>query len=496
MSRNAVIVGGGLGGLATAARLQHDGWQVTVLEKNERVGGRCNVIRQDGFTFDMGPTLLLMPDVLRSLFASLGRELDDYLDLLRCHPNYRITFGDGSSVDITSDWDRMSPGLEAIEPGSTDALRRYLKDAGYKYRVSRERFVERNFRHLHEFATPTNLYYLLSTNTLTKLDKHVSDYFRDPRLALAFTFQTMYLGLAPRDAPSVYALLPYTEIEEGIWHPRGGMVKIAEALERVAIELGAVIETSANVSRIDAVGRRVRGVETEDGRFFPGDVVVTNADLPYAYANLVPSGRRGTFTDRKLRGLQYGSSAFLMYVGVDRSYPELVHHNAYLSADSEANFDAIFKGGVLPEDPSFYVGAAARTDPSMAPAGGDAIYVLVPAPALTGGVCWEREAEPFRERVLDKLEAVGLDDLRQHIVFERIFTPADFVRAYNTSHGNAFGISHGFWQVGYMRPANKARDLDNLYFVGASTVPGGGVPMVMLGSNLVAERVREDFGRA
>jgi phytoene desaturase len=491
VKKSAIVVGAGLGGLSTAIRLQHAGWQVKVLEKNSGVGGRCQTLRDDEFTFDAGPTLLLMPDVLRALFRSVGRELDDYLELMRCNPNYRLTFGDGTKLDLSSDTESMRAQLNGIEPGAADALSRYLKDAGYKYRIARDRFVERNFRSWVEFLTLQNLYFLIKTHTLRKLDSHVRRYFRDPRLALAFTFQTMYLGLAPADAPSIYSLLPYTEIAEGIWHPRGGMGQISVALLRLALELGIEIETDVEVTRVTSQGRCVTGVETADDRLLSAEIFVMNADVPYAYRSLLPADRTGR-SRKRLKRLNYGSSAFLLYLGLDHIYPELVHHNAYLSADPAANFDAIFRRRELPVDPSIYLCAASRTDPSMATAGKDALYILVPVPALNGNICWNREGSSFRDRVLNKLEASGLPDLRKHIVSEHRFTPEDFVSTYHTARGNAFGISHGFWQIGYMRPGNKASDLDNLYFVGASTVPGGGVPMVIIGSGLVAERVRED----
>jgi phytoene desaturase len=493
---SCIVVGAGLGGLATAIRLQHAGWDVTILEKNERVGGRCNVLRQDGFTFDTGPTLLLMRDVLDDLFASVGRKLGDYIDLVRVHPNYGVHFGDGVAVEFSSDLDRMAGDLDEVEAGAGGAFRRYLADAGYKYRVSRERFVERNFLHWYHFVTATNLYYLLTTNTLRKLDRHAGRYFADPRLIAAFTFQTMYLGLAPRDAPSVYSLLPYTELEEGIWFPMGGMYRVVEAMQQIALELGVRIEVEAEVTGLTITGRAVRGVELAGGRRLAGDVVVSNADLPYSYDALVPPQSQGRFTRWRMSRLNYGSSAFLMFLGLDRQYPWLHHHDVYLSRDVPGNFDAIFKRFALPEDPSFYTCAASRTDPSLAPPGHDGIYVLVPVPRLSGNVCWAKEKQPFRDRMLDRLEEVGLEDIRRHLTFERIYTPEDFVHDYNAKLGSAFGISHNFWQVGYMRPSNKARSVENLYFVGAGTQPGGGVPMVLIGSRLTAERVLQDHPHA
>ena len=494
MTRTVAVLGGGLGGLATAIRLQHAGWAVTVLEKNETLGGRCNVITADGFSFDTGPTLLLMRDVLDDLFRSVGRQLEDYLRLVRVQPNYRITFGDGTSLEISADRQRMAQALESIEPGSWRQFQRYIDDAGYKYKVSRDRFVERNFKHWYEFTTPSNLYYMLATNTLRKLDRHASRYFHDPRLVAAFTFQTMYLGLAPADAPSVYSLLPYTEIEEGIWYPCGGMYSIVAAMERLALELGVEIRTQTTVTGVNLAGRRVQSVQLGSDEQIAADVVVSNVDLPFTYSNLVPKSRRGRFTDRTLRRLDYGSSAYLLYLGVDRTYEHMLHHNVFLSSDTAANFDAIFKRKELPVDPSLYVNIPTRTDASVAPAGHEIVYVLVPVPRLAPTVDWKRDGASFRDRVVRRLESTGLPELRQHIVFEREFTPHDFASQYNLTHGSAFGLSHNFKQVGYMRPSNKARDMSNMYFVGASTVPGGGIPMVVIGSRLVSERVQGDWG--
>jgi phytoene desaturase len=493
--RQAVVIGAGLGGLGTAIRLQLAGWQVTVLEKNETVGGRCNVIREGGFTFDTGPTLLLMRDVLDDLFAYAGRRLSDYLDLTRVSPNYRVHFADGSGITLSADLDRLESDLEAFESGAGLAFRRYLADAGYKYQVSRDRFVERNFTSWRQFATAKNLYYLLATNTLRKLDRHAERYFRDPRLVAAFTFQTMYLGLAPADAPAIYSLLPYTEMEEGIWFPRGGMYSIAESLSRLAAELGVRILTGQTVTGLALQGKRVVGVHVANGDDLPASVVISNADLPYSYAGLVPEGHRGRFTARTLRRLNYGSSAFLLYLGFNREYPELNHHDVYLSGDTAGNFEAIFRDGVLPSDPSYYVCAASRTDRSLAPPRNEAIYVLVPVPRLSDRVDWDLEGAAFKETIFRKLESGALPDLRSHLVFERTYTPREFASDYNLMNGSAFGLSHGFRQVGYLRPSNKARDIDNLYFVGASTVPGGGVPMVLIGSRLTAERVTGDWAR-
>lgn len=486
-----LIIGGGIGGLALAIRLQRDGYRVTVVEQDERVGGRTNVIRDRGFTFDTGPTLLLMVDVLRELFAFAGRSLDDYVDLVRLEPNYRVHFADGTHLDLTANLAVQIEELARFTDRPGERLLGYLADAAYKYRIARERFVERNFFSLAEFATVPNLVEVLKTNSLGSLYHHVGRYFDDERLKLAFTFQTMYLGIAPHDAPAIYALLPYTELAEGIWYARGGMYRVVEALEQLARELGVRIVTGCKIRAIHVEDGLATGAETVEGIPLQADILVSNVDLPTTYRELLPPPARGAFSNRKLDRFRYTSSAYLLYLGVNRTYDHLRHHNVVLSGDAKGNFDDIFIRGVIPTDPSFYLHAPARTDPSVAPAGCEAIYVLVPVPGE--GPDWRVETPRLRERILDRLESFGMPDLRARIVVQHEMTPLDLARRFGLARGAAFGLGHDFWQVGWFRPDNKAERVENLYFVGASTRPGTGIPMVMLGARLTEERILRDW---
>lgn len=488
-----VIIGGGVGGLATAIRLATAGRHVTLLEKNATLGGRANTWEAGGFRFDTGPTLLLMPDVYAELFASAGRRLSDYVELVQVSPNYRITFADGAAFDATPDLAALARDLNGIQPGAGDRLAAFVADAGYKYRVARERFINRNFTSPRHFITPRNLLELIRTGALRNLFRHAGRYFADERLRLAMTFQTMYLGISPLDAPAIYALLPYTELAEGIWYPRGGIYKLVEGMERLARELGVSIETDAEVTALDISGATVHGVRLADGSLLAADEVVANTDLPAAYQRFVPERLRPDFPDRRLERLRYTASAYMLYLGVNRRYEHLRHHNVYLASDFRANFDAIFRDYTLPKQPSLYIHAPARTDPTVAPNGCDALYVLVPVPHLgRGPVDWRRDEPAFRARVLDRLEQVGLCGLQQAITVSRAATPLDWQAQYHLAKGSAFGLGHDFMQVGYLRPGNRAKRLHNLYFVGASTVPGTGVPLVIMGSKLVTERILAD----
>lgn len=489
----AIVIGAGIGGMATAMRLQATGrYQVTILEKNATVGGRANVREEAGYRFDTGPSLLLMTDVYRELFAACGEGFDSWVRLIKMEPNYEVHFGDGSSMLMSSDLTRMIAELERIEPGVTPGYYKFLEDAGRKYRVGRTQFVEKNFNKATDFFTASNLKLLGQLNALDKLYAHVSRFFQDDRLRQAFSMQSMYLGISPFEAPAVYTLLPYTELaEDGLYYPEGGIYALPTAMAAVARKLGIVIETGRTVSQILVKDGRARGV-CVDGDVLTADLVVSNVDLPTTYTDLLAE-RPARFSEESWKKQAFTSSAFMLYLGTDRVYPSLHHHNFFLSSDYKRNFEEIFDAKVPPRDPSFYVNAPGRTDPSVAPPGGDNLFVLVPIPHLTDQMRWDAgQVEKFKAKIYDALEARGLTDLRKHVVVEQVVTPHEWRDQYNLKYGAAFGLSHGILQVGYFRPPNKASGVAGLYFVGASTVPGTGVPLVCLGAKLVTERILAD----
>jgi phytoene desaturase len=488
--KRIVVVGAGVGGLTAAARLAHAGFNVTVLEKNATVGGRLDRVRRGGYTWDTGPTLLLMTDVYREFFRSLGRDLSDYLALHRLEPNYRIRFGDGATLDMTGNLPRLIENVETIEPGAGRGLLRFLADAGEKYRLGRRGFVERGFESASEFFSPVSLLKLARSGAVANYWRHTGHYFRDERLRQAFSFQTIYLGISPYHAPAIYTLLPYAElVEDGLWFPEGGMYALAEAICRAAEQEGAQIRTGVEVRGICTRGGRVRGVETATGEV-TADVVLANADLPYVYRHLIADSELRDVSARKVDALDYTCSAYMLYIGARRRWPHLLHHDFFLSVDYKGTLDDIFERRALPRDPAFYLCAASESEPSYAPEGGTSLMALVPVPAQSRTVDWQRDGAAFRARILALLESrAGLDGLRDatEVCWER--TPADWQSAYNLHKGAAFGLAHGLFQVGWFRPDNRSRRLPNLYFVGASTRPGTGVPLVMIGARLVAERI-------
>jgi len=488
--RKIAVVGAGIGGLAAAARLAHQGHDVEVFERGSQPGGRCGRLTVDGFAFDTGPTLLLMPEVLEETFWSVGRRMSDYLELTQCAPNYRIHFRDQKALTFSTDLVQMQRELEGVEPGSFQKYLKFLALGEDQYRTSLESFVGRNFDSPAEMFTPSNLKKVLRIKAHRTMYPEVSRYFRNEGLRAALTFQTMYLGISPFESPAVYGLLPYTELAVGIWFPKGGMFAVPRALETLCRELGVKFSFRTQVQRIVVENGVTTGIDLADGQRVRADAVLCNADLPWAYKNLLKDTPAQL---PRVEKYKYTSSAFMMYLGTRKQFPELLHHNVVFGSDYRGSFTDIFKDFKIPEDPSFYVNAPAHTDPSLAPAGKDSLYILVPVPHQHPNIDWKVEAPKLRAKIFRRLAELGTD-VEPFIEVERLFTPNDYNVTLNLERGSAFGLSHNFTQVGPFRPANQDPHVKNLFFVGASTQPGTGVPMVLLSARLVAERFEQWAG--
>jgi phytoene desaturase len=477
-----------MGSLAAAIRLAAKGFEVEVFEKNDQLGGRMGRLETGGFTFDTGPSLLLMTDTYRELFAFAGRDLDDYVRLIPLDGQYRVTFGDGDTLTIRRTLPELIKELERIEPGVTPRFYRFLEDACNKYRIGRSEFVERDFEGARDFFGLRNLRLLLRTRALNNYYRSVSRFFRTDKLRQAFSLQTMYLGLSPFEAPAVYSLLPYTELaEDGLWFPEGGMYSLIEAMERLATELGVTFHLNSPVEEVVVSKGRASSVRV-GGEEIGADAVLVGADLPYAYRELLGGSADKDFKWRKREKLEYTASALMLYLGVDRRLDHMLHHNFYLSGRYKENFEAIFRDHRFPDDPSFYAVVPSRTEPRLAPEGMESLFVLVPVPHLGEQVDWERDGTAFKERIYELLEKrCGVK--RDRVVFERVRTPLDWRSEYNLEEGAAFGLGHGILQVGYFRPPMVSKGVEGLYFVGASTRPGTGVPLVTIGARLVADRI-------
>lgn len=489
--KSAIIIGGGVGGLCTAARLLKNGYQVTVLEKEDKVGGRAHRIHNKGYTFDTGPTLLMMTDVLYDTFEYCGKNFDDYIELLQLEPNYQVAFADKSRITVSSNLPKFHRELAKFDPKAPSQFYKFFSDVSEIYRISRNNFIDKNFDSILDFINPKSGTELIRKRGLSKLYSFVSHYFKDERLRQLFSFQSMYLGVSPHEAPAVYSVVSYMETGLGIWYPKGGMYSLSEALQKLVIDLGGEIITKSPVKEIIVENKTATGVVTKNGKL-EADLVIANSDLVYTYKNLLTSNDRPSMPDAKLDSFKQASSALLFYWGVDDKCEGMLHHNVYLCKDFKKNLEEIFHEKVLPRDPSFYTYIPTKTDPSLAPKGKNVFYVLVPVPNLLAKANWEKGIAKIKSQVLKRLKTEFGLDIENKIKTETVFTPQDFETKFNLYNGSAFGLSHHFFQSGYFRPNNKSKDIKNLYFVGASTYPGGGIPMVTLSAKLVTERILKD----
>lgn len=477
--RTIVVVGAGLGGLATAARLAHRGHHVIVLEKTDTIGGRNRPVEVGEARFDGGPTLMMMLEPFDRLFADLGERLEDHLSIQLCDPSYRVFFRDGTQIDGTPNVAQMVRQIERIA-GRADAENYavMLGDLAALYRDAIPNFVRRNWDSPVQAMRPGHLNTVVRRRMLGNLYTGISRYVQDERLRMLFSFQTMYLGLSPFDAPWVYAVLTYMEYGEGIWYPKGGLAEIGNAVARLAQARGAEIRVSSPVCRVEG-----SAVVLESGERIRADHVVMNADLPYAEKALLGQ------PDRPKR--RYSCSAYLLYANYAGSLEGLEHHNVFFGGDFKDNLDAIFHRRERPSDPAFYACVSSKTDPSMAPEGHSNLFVLVPCANLDRP--WsEEDATGLREAAYGRLrEEADFDPSR--IVAEKRFTPLDWAGELNLDRGAAFGLSHDFFQSAFFRPNNRLRRQPVTY-VGASTMPGNGLPMVLISAELAEQRVQAALG--
>ena len=488
---SAIVIGAGIGGIATAAHLARRGMHVTVFEKNQRPGGRCDHFAREGHQFDTGPTLLIMPLVYQAEFAALGASLRERLDLQRVDPTYDLVFDDGSHFGLTSDLKLMFEQLEAIESGSSRGFLRYMEEGQRHYVLAMERLVGRDFRTASDFFTFSNLPLLFGLKPLVRHYRNMSAYFREPRLKAAFTFQDVYMGLSPFEAPATFSMMPFTELAHGVWYPRGGMSQVVEALMEIARDAGVEFVFETAVERIEVNGTRVRGVVLEDGSRLEANMIIANADLPYVYQHLLPDAHLAEQLARK----RFSCSVISFFWGVDKPYPALGPHTLFLADNYRENFEGIIRHLTLPENPSLYIHAPTRLDSSLAPQGEDTLIAVVPVGHLDepGEQDWQEMRDRARQAVFNRLATLGMTDLEAHLKFEVNYTPLSWHQRYNLMKGSTHGLSHTLTQLGYFRPRNRHPRYHNLYFVGASTHPGTGVPTALISAHLVADRVMDNL---
>ena len=491
MKRKIVIIGSGFGGLAAAIRLQAEGMQVTILEKNQKVGGHAYQLIKDGYTFDMGPSIITAPDLIQRVFACADVRMEDYLDLVKLDPFYRIYFHDGSVLDYTDDGEQMKQQMAQFNTNDAANYDPFMAHTRQLYDA-----VITDGLGSTPFDLPTMLGFLpraLRLRALMPAYNFVKKYFDDPRHRFTYSFHPLFIGGNPFRAPAVYLMIPYLEKTGGVWFCKGGMYNLVQALENVFIELGGILETDAAVEQIVVENQEAKGVMAK-GRFYEANAVISNADLVHTYRELIKPEHRKKWSDKKLKRTQYSMSAFLLYLGVNKKYPQLKHHTLILSERYKELIDDIFDNKILPDDFSMYLHIPSQTDPTMAPEGCESMYVLIPVPNLESRINWEKIKRTYTDSILTFLENdFGLTDLKRSIAVLETFTPSDFKKQRNNHLGSAWGVEPKLTQTAYFRPHNRSEDIQKLYFVGASTHPGAGVPGVLLTAETTVKLVVEDL---
>ncbi|UCG30716.1 MAG: phytoene desaturase [candidate division WOR-3 bacterium] len=488
--KKAIIIGAGFGGLSAAALLAQDGFDVTILEKNEQPGGRARVWRKDGFVFDMGPSWYLMPDVFENFFETFNKKTTDYYKLTRLNPNYRVFFGGKKTVDVPANRTGIDGLFNTLEKDGSTKLKNYLDVSRYQYEIAMSELMYREYKTVFDFFN----WQILTKGTRLRIfesfDKFTRRYFDSPEVRKILEYTVVFLGGSPDNTPALYSIMSHVDFDLGVWYPCGGLGKLVSGFLKLAEEQGARIMLKQDVRKINVVNGRAVSVATDKGEF-NADLVVVNADYHFAETKLL-SSEFTTYPEGYWKRKKMGPSAFLIYLGLKKKIPNILHHNLYLDNSWDEHFHSIFDEPAWPESPSYYVCCPSKTDSTVAPDGSENIFILVPvAPGL-------EDNESIRKKYFDKtikhLEELIDVKLREHITVKRTFAHNDFIQAYNAYKGTALGMSHTLLQTAVFRPAHQSKKVKNLFYTGSYNHPGIGVPMVVISSQIVNEQIRKQYG--
>ncbi|MBF0520140.1 MAG: phytoene desaturase [Nitrospirae bacterium] len=492
MRKKVTIIGAGPGGLAAAMLLSYKGYDVTVYEKGNSVGGRTGRFTLDDYIFDIGPTLLIMPQYVEELFALSGVNLKDYVEIKMLDPLYRLRFADGTEFFPSSNEKKTVAEIKRLFPREVDNYLRFKQHEHYRFNRI-EHCFKVAYEKMSDFLKPQFLEALPQMDILNTLNGRLKKYFSDEKMQLAMSFQTKYIGMSPWRAPSAYTLISFIEHKWGIAHITGGLNKLTLAMAKVTEGYGGKIHTSTAVRQILRKNRKATGVLLENGDKVESDYVVINADFAYAMSNLV--GERRKYTDTNLQKHDYSCSAFVLYLGLNKQY-DMAHHNLIFGYDFKKSMDDIAMTKKPSSTAFAYIQNPSVSDSTLAPSGKSTMYILVPVPNNKAAIDWEAIKQDFRDKVLDNIcKKAEIKDIRDHIEVEKIVTPIDWEYGFNTFKGAVFNLSHNLNQMFYFRPHNRSEELSNCYIVGGGTHPGSGLPNICISSIITSELIiRDDLG--
>lgn len=489
MGTKVTVLGGGFSGLAAAACLAKDGFEVHLIERHNQLGGRARQYSHEDFVFDMGPSWYWMPEVFEDFYQKFGKTTADFYDLKRLDPSYQVIFKDGDKMPLPAQMDQLENLFEAYEPGSRDALRGFLKEARYKYETGMGDFVTRPSHSIMEFVDLRIFKALFRMQLLSSVSSQVRRLFKHDKLRQILEFPVLFLGAKPQKTPALYTMMNYADLALGTWYPMGGMHRIVEAMESIAREQGVVIHLSEEVTHVDISKGQITGVQTTSGRM-DADIVVNAMDYHHFDQHILPKGFReytASYWDKRVMA----PSSLLYYLGVDKKVPGLLHHNLFFDEDFGVHATEIYEAPVWPSKPLFYVCAPSVTDPSVAPKDQENLFILIPvAPDLEEN---DQTRDRYYDLVMNRLEKHLGQDIRKHVTYCRSYAHKEFQADYNAFKGNAYGLANTLLQTAFLKPKMKSSKIRNLWHTGQLTVPGPGVPPSLISGQVVAKDIKKSL---
>jgi len=487
--KKLIVIGAGLAGLTAAAQCARKGYDVTVLEKNDAPGGVARTLERGGFTFDMGPTWYLMAEVFDRFFAEFGKTTADYFELTALDPSYTIHFEDGRQAHITRDLSKVAALFEGLEPGAGKKLKGYLEESEYKYRTALDEFLYREYNSIFDFFNKKMLFEGMKLRIFQKLDPYLKRYFISEKIRKILEYNIVFLGCSPFKSPALYSLMSHVDLVQGVSYPMGGIGSLVRAVYDLAREQGVNFHFNSEVSSIEVKDGRAERVIASTGNF-KGDIVLNAADYRLCEKNFLRPEHR-TYSDRYWNKRLLAPTAFLIYLGLNKKIPGLSHHTLYLAEDWDRHFETIFDRPAWPDNPSFYIGCPSKTDSSVAPENGENLFVLVPvAPGLDDS---DKTREQFADRIISKIESLTGETIRDSIIVKQIVSHCNF-KELGYFKGTSLGLAHTLFQTAFFRPAHRSKRVSNLYFTGHYTHPGIGMPMVVIASHVISDKILREMG--
>ena len=487
--KNIVIIGSGFSGMSAASFLAKDGYNVTVIEKNDTAGGRARQLVQDGFTFDMGPSWYWMPDVFERYFACFGKKVSDYYQLTRLNPSYKV-YWPNTQMDIPANYQQLQQLFEQLEPGSAAKLDAFLQEAAYKYKVGINKLVYKPSLHITEFVDVELIKGIFKLDVFTSIKKHIDKYFKHPQIRQLLEFPVLFLGALPKDTPALYSLMNYADIKLGTWYPTGGMYKVVEGMYSVAKELGVQFLFNSNVTSINTINKMAKSITyTSQGKSITlnANVVIGSADYEHIETKLLaPTMQSYAATYWKNRVM--APSCLIFYVGINKKLKDITHHSLFFDVDFDVHGNEIYTHPQWPSNPLFYVSATSVTDEKVAPPNCENLFFLIP---IATGLKDDTEAvrEIYFEKIIKRFENKINQPIKENIVYKKSYCISNFIADYNSFKGNAYGLANTLLQTAILKPSIKSKKINNLYYTGQLTVPGPGVPPSLISGEVVANEV-------